>query len=616
MYCNSCGAFIEDGNAHFCQSCGAPLEAPKQPLNTEYAQQNTFEQNNGYNPADFDNSGNSYSQGGYDNQQSGSYQPVGTNVNAENVNGDTAAQQNKKKTVIIAVSAVVAVALICAAVLASIFITSGKNGKSGNLEELKKGVRAQVVSEVPDSDYLQLRDKPSDKGEALNKVYEEEYVDIIGDYSSKNDGYVFVRHLEGKKFKEGWLEAKYLVKVSMSDEYKSLKQGARCRILSDSEKDDGLSLFSDASFDSDLILNIPEDEHVVVLKDYAEENGEFIMVEYVHDSEEYVGWVLGQFAVFDGWAKDFVLKEATTKAASSDRPELTMGAVCVIMNNTPYHDGVTMRAQASYNSNKVRVIAEGEYVIVTSSYKNNNNGYVLTTYNDGYRIYRGWISAKFLAYVTEWYGNADEYVKVIGSVPTTQESTTFYEGGPGSNAYKSFEKGDFCYIGYETVGHDGLNLRSGPSSSSRLIEVLEEGTYATVLKDYSSSDNGYIKVDVGGTVGYLIGKYLVYNGTSNTYDEPETYTEAPTTEEEDYFYVDESEYETETETEAEVITESDEIEVEVEVETPETEATTTTEATTNAEATTTTEEPVTEEPEVEVIIGPEGQNEAGMVFDD
>lgn len=606
MYCNVCGAFISDENARFCHNCGSQLTGGNMQQNE--VGYNGFpadvqgeNMNNGY-PADIqgENMYNDYpaampQTNNYDNfqpqMQGGFNQYDNQPVQQTNV-----PDNGKKRTVILAVTAVLSVAVICVLVIVAFYLNSARNG-TDIYADLLAGVRAQVT-DVPDTDYLQMHDGPSSEAEMTIKIAEGEYVDILNDYNDENEGYIFVRYLNGDNYTDGWVLGEYLVKICMTDDYKSLEKDAICRTLRESAESEGVMVYKESNRKSDILIEVPESDYVKVLKSYDEQDGEFIFVEYNQGENTYEGWVNGKYLVFVRMADE--PEEETSEIETTEPTKAAVkferGDVCVIGTNTPYHDGVTLRSQASFNSPAVRVIAEGEYVIVTADYHESNNGYVQCFYDDGVDMKNGWIKDRFLVYVAHWNGDIQHYYNAVGGYPSQKDTTTtFYEGGPGSDAYKDFEEGDWCYVGFETVGHDGLNLRSGPSSKSNLIMTVGEGTDAYVIKDYSSSDNGYVKVEVYGRTGYLIGKYLVFSRSEPDTEpdtEPETKTQVETTTES-------TTEETTTETTTtETTTETTTTEPITE---PTTEPTTEATTTTQAEPVIETEEPILQQDAGEVV---------------
>jgi uncharacterized protein YgiM (DUF1202 family) len=67
------------------------------------------------------------------------------------------------------------------------------------------------------------------------------------------------------------------------------------------------------------------------------------------------------------------------------------------------------------------------------------------------------------------------------------------------------------------VNADGLNLRDDASSSANVIEVLPEGTYATVLDGpIADSEYSWYQIEVDGVSGYVAGDFLADAASSGT----------------------------------------------------------------------------------------------------
>lgn len=65
---------------------------------------------------------------------------------------------------------------------------------------------------------------------------------------------------------------------------------------------------------------------------------------------------------------------------------------------------------------------------------------------------------------------------------------------------------------YKMVTGGRLNLRQNPSLDAKIIHQYPTGTWMTVL----SEDGEWSKVEVGGSTGYVMSKYLTENGSAST----------------------------------------------------------------------------------------------------
>ena len=519
MYCNQCGAFIEDSNSAFCHNCGSQLaSSANNSTNNNY--QNKFQES--YQ--------NNYQQN-FNAQPPAAYGQLPTAYEIDNMQQDAPAQQesSNRKAIIIACSVVGAIAVICAIVVGVFFlvkgpvIPAGENAFSYNedyinpdYKDLKAGMIVRVM-DVPDADYVDMKDYPSLDSEFMIRINEDELVDILQDYNSKNNEYIFARYLEDGIYYDGWVPAPYLKYESMTDDYKTLKEGMRCRVMEDIPDYDGLALRKSPSKDADSIETVPESDYVDVLEDYNEKNGKYVYVRYREDGDSYEGWVLGQYIYFVSWNEDYENDDSNVKIVTfnNDYSDFVAGAICEIGNNTPNHGGVTMRSRAVYGSKEVTSIREGQHIVILSDYRAGDNGYVYSFYAKGDETYRGWISAKYLRYVSKVDGDYVNYLDMLFGEEEIEEEKTTREAEEerDKDAYMDYERGYVCYISDDTPEHAGLNLREGPSKNTDLVgpNPVDEGTEVLVLEDYSSDDGVYLKVFCDGYIGYLFGEYLIYD---------------------------------------------------------------------------------------------------------
>ena len=269
MYCNQCGAFIEQENSSFCHNCGSKLNTSGNAMNNAYSDSYMNSYNN-------NSSGNQYNNYAYGAQQNNGELPNA--YGQENAPyGNTPSDDPKnRKPIVIACCVVGAIAVICAIVLGVFFFTKSDEpvGESSfeydesymnpDYTELKAGMRVRVL-DVPDADSIEMRDYPSVDSELLIEIDENELVDILEDYSSEFNEYIFARYLEDGFYYDGWIPAPYLKYESMTDDYKTLKEGMRCRVISDIPEYDNLALRKSPSKDAKNIKNVPEADFVYVL---------------------------------------------------------------------------------------------------------------------------------------------------------------------------------------------------------------------------------------------------------------------------------------------------------------------------------------------------------------
>ena len=77
--------------------------------------------------------------------------------------------------------------------------------------------------------------------------------------------------------------------------------------------------------------------------------------------------------------------------------------------------------------------------------------------------------------------------------------------------------GDYA-VGSTLVSTTGVNLRSSPSTSAKVLHVVPSG--ASVSLEVSAPSNGFYKVKHGGVVGWSFGKYYTLQSSGNGGNNP------------------------------------------------------------------------------------------------
>ena len=133
---------------------------------------------------------------------------------------------------------------------------------------------------------------------------------------------------------------------------------------------------------------------------------------------------------------------------------------------------VNLRASATTGSSVLRVVPNGGEVVVKKSAP--SNGFYQVTY-DGTT---GWTSGKY--YTVAAPPDADDPVA----------------------------------DGMTLIATANVNLRSGPSTSSTILDIVEKGSEVTLLSD--TKQNGYYQVKFQGTSGWSHGNYYEKPGSGST----------------------------------------------------------------------------------------------------
>ncbi|MDO5047588.1 MAG: SH3 domain-containing protein [Anaerococcus sp.] len=147
--------------------------------------------------------------------------------------------------------------------------------------------------------------------------------------------------------------------------------------------------------------------------------------------------------------------------------------------------------------------------------------------------------------------SAAETNNIIGLID--DENKTYEILGRENGWFRINFEGNEAYVGTpwfnvrkETSVLSPTNFRSEPNLGSEVIEVLESGKTVTTLED---SQNGFVKVDVDGVVGYIYhnllesyrAKQVPVKPQANTSTSQQTsYNQAPAN---DYYYEEEVYYE-------------------------------------------------------------------------
>lgn len=113
-----------------------------------------------------------------------------------------------------------------------------------------------------------------------------------------------------------------------------------------------------------------------------------------------------------------------------------------------------------------------------------------------------------------WYkvqvGTTTGYV--LGKYITVTSSGTTNSGSSDSSGTTTGNTGTSTTTGSGYVNAYALNMRSGPSTSNYVIRSLYENTTVTILGE----TDGWYKIQVGTTTGYVLGKYITVTSTGST----------------------------------------------------------------------------------------------------
>ncbi len=468
--------------------------------------------------------------------------------------GYTDNKKQDKNAIIIAACVVGVVAVLCAAVF--VLVAFGGKGEkfefdvqyaNSNYQTLEYGDRVRVLKNgYPNPNYIEMLENPSADANVKIRIEQYEFIDILENYDSKNNEFIYAKFIKDNVEYEGWVPAPYLFYEFETDGYKTLQKGMLCSVVDNIVDYDGLALRNAPSKSSESLVTVPEGASVEILRDYNDQNGLFVYAEFVKNGDTYKGWILGQYLKQYSWSVTYptttqkvtttVEKTTTEKLGSDDYKNFNKGYVCCIYD-TVAGAGLNLRKKATSNSTELQHgIPEGTQVLVLKDYSSADNGYIKVFC----RGEIGYLMGKYLVYeyaVYDLYDYPDYayYMENQNSTtttePTTTEPTTTQTTEltttestttasitiPNEEQFEYFVAGETVYVGENTVYHDGLTLRSeGTKSSPKVREqAVEERQELYVLKDYDPNENGYILVefyeDGERYEGYLKGEYLVYS---------------------------------------------------------------------------------------------------------
>ena len=134
-----------------------------------------------------------------------------------------------------------------------------------------------------------------------------------------------------------------------------------------------------------------------------------------------------------------------------------------VVSSTPDSAGLVMRSAASAASEKLGILPEGSRVYVYSDDPSNKTGYVR---------------------VLATQGNSDIHCYVLKQYLTFESEFTNNDNSEGTH---------IRYVSFNTPGHEGVNLRSDPSSSSEKICTINEGEQVRIVSG-AASQKGYVQV--------------------------------------------------------------------------------------------------------------------------
>lgn len=162
-----------------------------------------------------------------------------------------------------------------------------------------------IVANTPDGKGLNVYNYlPSESIESrvINHINDGDVVLVLTDYSSLDDGYVYILSEIG-----GWVEANFLHPYNPYEShgytYKDVKRGMLCRVKFSTPDHAGLNMRAQTNSESELLCLLTEGTVLDVLDEYDPSNHGYIKVGYNHPhaGEYFEGWILAEYIDYYGY---------------------------------------------------------------------------------------------------------------------------------------------------------------------------------------------------------------------------------------------------------------------------------------------------------------------------
>lgn len=342
--CKRCGS-VNDDAMLFCSACGAYL-TPMQDSDCQSGASDTVK-SSGYShtiPLNNDSCPGSVK----NCHRCGTQLPVSASVCDKCgqliiVDKETNNNGKKKRSVILIVAAVLAVSILVGGAFAAGVFTHGKVPIDSSVTE--KYSEKNVTDPEKDTEKKTNEDMRSDDSDLTD-----DESDI--NFTAENDS-----RTQSEANTDTWQD--------LSDD-KTSKYS--CTVSFATPGHAGLNLREKPLSTSELICLIPEGAAVTV---FGQESNGYVFVNYYLQGRQYSGWLL----------KSYLIKDTADVKVN----------MAVISSNTPEHAGLVVRAEATYNSAKITVLAEGTKLILQGKAA---NGYAFIRTEDG--SVEGWVLETYL----------------------------------------------------------------------------------------------------------------------------------------------------------------------------------------------------------------------------
>lgn len=159
-----------------------------------------------------------------------------------------------------------------------------------------------MIKNTPDKAGLSVRSTDSSSSTRLEIAGEGTVVRAINDYSSLDNGYVYVETSSGVR---GWVLADYLYAYnpySGSYSYNNFIKGVKVRVSYNTPSHAGLNMRSAPTSSSEKLTLVSEGAVLDVLMNYSSNESDYIYVGYDHPhaGTYYTGWVLVKYLEYYG----------------------------------------------------------------------------------------------------------------------------------------------------------------------------------------------------------------------------------------------------------------------------------------------------------------------------